>query len=199
MTLPRQWQKHALSLIEQASPLEGEFFRSVELAYAHPDDVVSGEGARLYGGRFVRPGFRAVYGSADEVTAFRESAARINRLAGRSGARIISYPRITYVIVIKVAAHVALTTAHADAAAISPACLDPNDLTASQEVGEFLRTHSIQAVVFHSAIPGFSGRSLVAFRDVAPEPVIVLVNRVQIIEELRRLAQRMEHCCESGA
>ncbi|MDO8678043.1 MAG: hypothetical protein Q7R30_05705 [Acidobacteriota bacterium] len=46
MTLPRQWQKHALALVEQASPLEGEFFRSVELAYAHPDDVVSGEGTR---------------------------------------------------------------------------------------------------------------------------------------------------------
>ena len=54
MTLPRQWQRHALALVEQASPLEGEFFRSVELAYAHPDDVVSGEGTRSYGGRFVR-------------------------------------------------------------------------------------------------------------------------------------------------
>jgi RES domain-containing protein len=140
VTLPRQWQKHALSLIDQASPLEGEFFRSVELAYAHPDDVVSGEGARLYGGRFVRPGFRAVYGSADEETAFRESAVRMNRLAGRSGARIISYPRITYVIAVKAAAHVALTTAHPDAAAILPACLDPNELTDSQEVGEFLQT-----------------------------------------------------------
>jgi len=192
VTLPRQWQKHALSLIEQASRLEGEFFRSVELAYAHPDDVVSGEGARLYGGRFVRPGFRAVYGSADEETAFRESAARINRLAGRSGARIISYPRITYVIAIKAAAHVALTTAQTDAGAILPACLDPNDLTDSQAVGEFLQTHSIQAVVFPSAIPGFSGRNLVVFRDAVPEPVIVLVNREQIIEELRRVARRVE-------
>ena len=69
MTLPRQWQKHVLALVEQASPLEGEFFRSVELAYAHPDDVVSGEGTRSHGGRFVRPGLRAVYGSVDEETA----------------------------------------------------------------------------------------------------------------------------------
>src|SRR5688572_15093344 len=83
VTLPRQWEKHAVALVEQASPIEGEFFRSVEIAHGHPDDVVSGEGTRLYGGRFVRPGIRAVFGSADETTAFKESAARINRLAGR--------------------------------------------------------------------------------------------------------------------
>ena len=192
MTLPRQWQRHALALVEQASPLEGEFFRSVELAYAHPDDVVSGEGTRSHGGRFVRPGLRAVYGSVDEETAFRESAARMNRLAGRGGARVVGYPRITYVIGVKAASHVVLTTAPADAAAILPACLDPNDLTESHAVGEFLQTHSIQAVVFPSAIPGFSGRNLVVFRDVVPEPVIVLVNREQIIKELRHLAQRVQ-------
>ena len=192
MTLPRQWQKHALALVEQASPLEGEFFRSVELAYAHPDDVVSGEGTQSYGGRFVRPGFRAVYGSVDEEAAFRESAARMNRLAGRGGARVVGYPRITYVIGVKAASHVSLTTTHPDAAAILPACLDPNDLAESQAVGEFLQTHSIQAVVFPSAIPGFSGRNLVVFRDVVPEPVIVLVNREQIIKELRHLARRVE-------
>jgi hypothetical protein len=71
--------------------------------------------------------------------------------------------------------------------------VDPNDLTDSQAVGEFLQTHSIQAVVFPSAIPGFTGRNLVVFRDAVPEPVIVLVNREQIIEELRRVAHRLEH------
>lgn len=76
MTLPRQWQRHALALVEQASPLEGEFFRSVELAYAHPDDVVSGEGTRSHGGRFVRRGVGASgfwltsYSHSDIITAF---------------------------------------------------------------------------------------------------------------------------------
>jgi hypothetical protein len=48
VTLPPQWEKDAL--VEQASPLDGEFFRSVELAYGHPDDVIRGEGTRLHGG-----------------------------------------------------------------------------------------------------------------------------------------------------
>lgn len=105
----------------------------------------------------------------------------------RSGRR-----RFTYVIGVKAASHVALTTTHPDAAVILPACLDPNDLAESQAIGEFLQTHSIQAVMFPSAIPGFSGRNLVVFRDVVPEPVIVLVNREQIIKELRHLAQRVQ-------
>ena len=104
----------------------------------------------------------------------------------RSGRR-----RFTYVIGVKAASHVALTTTHADAAAILPARLDPNDLTESQAVGEFLQTHSIQAVVVPSAIPGFSGRNLVVFRDAVPEPVIVLVNREEIMKGLRHLAQRV--------
>ncbi len=191
MTLPRQWEKHAAALVEQASPLEGEFFRSVEIVHAHPDDVVSGAGVRLYGGRFVRPGVRAVFGSADEATAFKESAARINRLAGRSGARIVGYPRITYVIAVSATKHVALTKSNSDGGAILPACLDPNDLAASQVVGEFLRTRGVQAIAFPSAIPGFDGRNLVAFRDVVPTPRIILVNRDQILKELRRLAERM--------
>lgn len=94
-------------------------------------------------------------------------------------------------ISVKIAAHVVVTEGHADAAVIVPACLDPNDLTASQEVGEFLQRRSIQAVVFPSAIPGFSGRNLVVFRDVIPPPVILLANREQILDELRRLADRM--------
>ena len=53
------------------------------------------------------------------------------------------------------------------------------------------RTRSIQGVVFPSAIPGFSGRNLVVFRDVIPPPVILLANREQILDELRRLADRM--------
>jgi RES domain-containing protein len=103
VTLPPQWEKDALALVERALPLNGDFFRSVELAYGHPDNVISGEGTRLHGGRFAKPGTRAVYGSADEETAFKESGARLSRLAGRGVTRFIAYPRITYVIAVTVA------------------------------------------------------------------------------------------------
>jgi RES domain-containing protein len=191
VTLPPLWEKDALALVEKASPLEGQFFRSVELAYGHPDDVISGEGTRTYGGRFVKPGSRAVYGSADEETAFKESRARMNRLAGGGGARMTAYPRIAYVISVRVAAFVALTVPRVPRALLI-SCLDPDDVTASQEFGEFLRSRGVQAITYPSAIPGFTGRNIVVFRDTTPPPDIALVNRDEILRELRRLAERLQ-------
>jgi RES domain-containing protein len=190
VSLPSQWQKHALALIERAGPLARDFYRSVELSYAFPDDVVSGEGSRLYGGRFVKPGIRAVYGSADEHTAAREAAARKQRLAGASGIRIADLPRITYVIAVKLAVGVDLTASDADVEAILPACLDA-DFADSQEIGEFWRERGVQGIIYPSAVPGLSGANIVVFRDVAPDPNIVLANRDRIIEELRRLSGRL--------
>jgi len=61
--------------INRAAPLKGLFFRSVEFRYMDPLDVLSGAGARAYGGRFAPVGTRAVYlsvtdsGASKEVTA----------------------------------------------------------------------------------------------------------------------------------
>lgn len=189
MTLPRQWQKNALALLDRGGPLEREYFRSVELSYAHPDAVISGEGTRLYGGRFVRPGVRAVYGSADEHTAIREATARRERLAGASGIPMTDYPTITYVIALKLAIQIDLTVNDRDTEAVLPACLD-REMADSQEVGEFWRKHGVQGILYPSAVPGLSGTNVVVFRDVVPQPEIVLVNRERIIEELRRLSGR---------
>jgi hypothetical protein len=50
VTLSSQWQKHALALVERAGAVDRDYFRSVEISNAFPDDVISGEGSRLYGG-----------------------------------------------------------------------------------------------------------------------------------------------------
>jgi RES domain-containing protein len=191
VTLSSQWQKHALALVERAGAVDRDYFRSVELSNAFPDDVISGEGSRLYGGRFVRPGIRAVYGSADEHIAIREAAARRQRLAGAGGVRIADLPRITYVIAVKLATAVDLTASDADAEAVLPACLD-SDFADSQDLGEFWRARGVQAIVYPSAVPGLAGTNIVVFRDAAPQPAVVLVNRERIIEELRRLSARLQ-------
>ena len=92
----------------------------------------------------------------------------------------------------KLATHVDLTVVGVPRAQLT-ACLDPNDVTASQEVGEFLRSRGVQGIVFPSAIPGFTGPNLVAFRDATPAAEILHVNREQILRELRRLADRLAH------
>ena len=43
MTLSSQWQKHLLALVERAGPVDRDYFQSVELSNAFPDDVISGE------------------------------------------------------------------------------------------------------------------------------------------------------------
>lgn len=102
-----------------------------------------------------------------------------------------AYARITYVISIRVAAVVDLTVPQVPRALLTP-CLDPDDVTASQEFGEFLRSRGIQAITYPTAIPGFTGRNIVVFHDTTPPPGIALVNRDEILTELRRLAQRLQ-------
>ena len=66
MTIGHAARAQLDELIANAAPLEGNFFRSVAFQYFHPDDVISGEGPRVYGGRFVPIGIPAVYASVEE-------------------------------------------------------------------------------------------------------------------------------------
>ena len=68
MKLTRAARAQLVELITNAAPLNGTFFRSVAFRYFHPEDLISGEGTRQYGGRFVPVGVRAVYASAEEET-----------------------------------------------------------------------------------------------------------------------------------
>ena len=79
MKLPTDWRAAIDSLCGAAKPFEESCFRSVELAWAHPDDVISGEGSKAKGGRFAAKGTRAVYASLDEETATEEVTARKTR------------------------------------------------------------------------------------------------------------------------
>ena len=67
-----------------ASPLDADLFRSVAFRYFHPDAVISRDGTRLNGGRFVPMGVKPVYRCADEDTAMREGTARKKSLSGRN-------------------------------------------------------------------------------------------------------------------
>jgi RES domain-containing protein len=78
----RAARKQRAELIAEATSLQGDFFRSVAFRHFHPDDVISGEGTRLHGGRFVPAGVRAVYASFEEETALREVASRKSALGG---------------------------------------------------------------------------------------------------------------------
>lgn len=189
MSLPEPWQAVLGGLIQGAGSLEGEFFRSVEIRYAHPSKVISGEGTRLQGGRFARPGVRALYVAADEVTALQEVTARKQRLGGQQQIPLTNYPRVTYVIRVRLSLHVNLANPAVRSHPMVQACLD-TDLMISQEVGGFVRLRGAQGIIYPSAVPGSTGTNLIVFLDVSPESAVELVNRDLVNRLIREWAQQ---------
>jgi RES domain-containing protein len=152
LRLDRAARKQLAELMTEATPLRGDFFRSVAFRYFHPDDVISGEGTRLNGGRFVPTGVRAVYASVDEETALREVTARKNALGGQGQVAVGEYPRMTYVL--SVATHRNLGLAGAltsELAKTVQICLRGPGHSASQELAAIWIAAGIDSVIFPSA------------------------------------------------
>jgi len=189
VTLPSDWVQLLDELVAQAGDLEGDFFRSTELRYGHPDDVINGAGTKEAGGRFVPRGTRAVYVSLDEETAFREATARKARLGGASQISLKDYPRVTHVVSVRLLRHVdlRLLATKSKGAELLESCAVA-DLEPSKAVGQYLFSRGIQGVIFPSVV--CAGANMVVCRDVDPSPVIEVTNRNQIVNALRTLANR---------
>jgi RES domain-containing protein len=189
--LPADWRAAIDSLCGDAKPFAESCFRSVELAWGHPDDVISGEGAKEKGGRFAPKGTRAVYASLDEETATREVTARRVRLGGKGHVPLNEYPRLMYVISIAATRCVDLRNAGDEALlqGTLKAALDPDDHAASQEVGDYLAGKGIDAVIFPSVV--CDGANVVVFRDVDPPPKVEIQNRDEILDAIQKIAKRI--------
>jgi len=188
--LPDGWRAALDLLCDSAVPFDDSGFRSVELAWAHPDDVISGAGTRLKGGRFVPKGTRAVYASLDEDTATHEVTARKTRLGGKAQIALKDYPRLTYIISINAKTCVDFRNIGNNAVLkdVLAAASDLDDLGPSQEVGTYLVEKGIEAVIFPSVAGG--GANIAAFLDSDPPAKVAIGNRKEILETLKKLASR---------
>jgi len=189
LKLARTAKNQLEALIADAKPLSGDFFRSVAFRYFHPDAVISGEGTRLAGGRFVPVGTNAVYASFDEVTALYEVTTRKKALRGRAQIDIGEYPRLTYVITVKTRRTVDLAAKlPAELAAVVSRCLRAHQYSASQELAAIWIGQGIDSVVFPSATG--SGRNLVVYLANAGAGSVAIRNRDQILAALRPANKR---------
>ena len=149
--------------IKSARPLKGVFYRSVEYRFMNPDEVLSGRGAELYGGRFAEVGVKAVYLAESDAVASNEVLARKKRLGGLSQITIDKYPRIVFAVDVDL--QVVLSWLRrprsTTLAIVRDASLDENDLAPSKEVGEALRKAGIQGLQFPS-VTG-KGRNLIIY------------------------------------
>jgi RES domain-containing protein len=185
LKLGRAAQKQLAELVAGATPLRGDFFRSVAFRYFHPDDVISGEGTRLNGGRFVPAGVKAVYASLEEETALHEVTSRKNALSGRSQINVGEYPRMTYVLSV-------VTNRNLDLASKLPLeltnivglCLRDRGHSGSQELAEIWIAQGVESVVFPSATG--IGRNVVVYLPNAGAGSVVVRNRDEVLAALRR-------------
>ena len=185
MKLGRAARKQLAELIAGATPLRGDFFRSVAFRYFHPDDVISGEGTRLHGGRFVPVGVRAVYASLDEETAQREVTTRKRALGGRSQIGVGEYPRMTYVLSVATNRNLDLAAAlPAELANLVRICMRGPGYSVSQELAAIWISEGIDSVVFPSATG--VGRNVAVYLANGCAGSVVVRNRAEVLAALRR-------------
>ena len=185
MKLERAARKQLAELIASAGALSGDVFRSVAFRHFHPDDVISGEGARLNGGRFVPVGVKAVYASLEEETAMREVTTRKRALGGRNQIDVGDYPRMIYVL--SVATHRNLDLAVVlppEVANVVQRCLGASGRSASQQLAAIWIAEGIESVVFPSATG--AGRNVAVYLANAGAGSVVVRNRDEVLAALRR-------------
>jgi len=185
LKLARAARKQLAELIAGASSLRGDFFRSVAFRYFHPDDVISGEGTRLHGGRFVPVGVRAVYASLDEETAQREVTTRKRALGGRSQISVGEYPRMTYVLSVATNRNLDLAAKlPAELATLVRICMRGPGYSVSQELAAIWISEGIDSVVFPSATG--VGRNVAVYLANTCAGSVVVRNRAEVLAALRR-------------
>jgi len=184
LKLGRAARKQLAELIAGATSLQGHFFRSVAFRYFHPDDVISGEGTRLNGGRFVPVGVKAVYASLEEDTALREVTTRKNALGSRSQITVGEYPRMTYVLSVATNRNLDLAVTLPLELATVRLCLRMRGHSASQELAAVWISEGIDSVVFPSATG--AGRNVAVYLANAAAGSVVVRNRDEVLAVLRR-------------
>jgi RES domain-containing protein len=191
VSLSADWKATLDLAVRDAKPFKEEWIRSVEAQFGAPDDVISGEGTRSFGGRFASIGVRAVYASIDGETVTREVTRRKKRLGGKALISLKDYPRITYVIAFEMQQCVDFrgTDPVSDLGKVLAAALDEDDLGVSQEVGDYLISKNIQGAIFPS-VTGY-GANVVAYLNAKPAPHVNISNREDVEAAMEKLVKRL--------
>lgn len=162
MSLSAAEQTALRNLIQKAGPVSGTWFRSVERRFMDPTEILNGRGTELYGGRFVPVGMKAVYLAESDAGASMEILARKKRLGGASQITLDKYPRVIYAVEVALDRVATLARKPRDPVLASIRTRSTHeDIGYSQEVGPFLASAGIQALLFKSTVG--NSRNLIVF------------------------------------
>lgn len=156
-----------------------------------PEDVLSGKGSAINGGRFVAKGTRAVYLSTTDSGASTESTARKSRLGGASQISTANYPRIVFAVEVVLDRSLCLDDLKSseEGSLVVESCLNKDDLRSSIEVATRLVKAGIQGVIFRSAVQG-GDDNLVVYAGNCSPTALRIKNAQNFIEEARRIAMK---------
>jgi len=176
--------------IDEAVPLKGVYFRSVEYRYMDPADVLSGAGTRAHGGRFAAVGTRAVYLSATDSGASKEVMARKARLGGAVQISTDKYPRVVYAVDVNLKRTLDLSALGSSqkAETVRTVCLAKNDLAASMDLARELDAQGIQGLLFPSVVGGDD--NLVVYLANCSSKALTLKNEQQVIDQAKQIAAK---------
>jgi len=179
------------SWTKNASPLAGQYFRSVEYRIMDPAEVLSGAGAKKYGGRFAQVGTRAVYLSESDAGASGEVLARKLRLGGQAQISLEKYPRIVFAVAVSLSRVVDLRRSPRvrSAASLRQSCLALDDLSVSMEVGSVLAKGRIQGVLFPSVVG--ADANLVVYVQNCPRSSLTILNADELKAKVQEMARRL--------
>jgi RES domain-containing protein len=173
--------------VATAKPLKGIYYRSVEYRYMDPNEVLSGRGAALYGGRFASVGTHAVFLSESDGGASGEVLARKQRLGGNAQISLDKYPRIVFGVSVSLERVLDFTRTKLppNLMAIRQKCFAPDDLTPSMELGDLLRARSIQGFVFRSAVG--RGKNLIVYLEHCLPTALEIHNGAELMKKMRQI------------
>jgi len=189
LSLSRAQQSVIDSWVKNAAPLAGNYFRSVEYRFMDPAEVLSGAGAKKYGGRFAPVGTRAVYLSESDAGASGEVLARKLRLGGQAQISLEKYPRIVFAVTVSLSGVVDLRRSPRlkVAASLRQFCLALDNLSVSVEVGSILAERRIQGVLFPSVVG--TDANLVVYVQNCPRSSLAILNADELKEKVRKMAR----------
>ncbi len=134
---------------------------------------------------------RAVYLSATDSGAGRETTERKKRLGGEALINTAKYPRIVYAVAVSLDRVLRLDGLFSakQGRGICKLCLDEDDLAASMEVAAKIEQAGVQGLVFSSIVRG-GDDYLVVFRKNDASGAVRIENEDEFIAETKRIAEK---------
>lgn len=157
-----------------------------------PSQVLKGRGTELSGGRFAPIGMRGVYLADSDAGASAEVLARKKRLGGASQISLDKYPRVVFAVDVELERVLSLVRKPRNSAlaAIRDACLD-DDLSYSQDVGQFLANSGVQGLLYKSLVG--PGVNLLVFLENCGPGQLTVRKLDETVDTLRQIVSKRKH------